>query len=138
MGDFWTWFNSSSEAFNSYEVETMKCGLLKNSPHIVVQAPGITPKEFKKITFLSNLQPIPLVLIVVFLVGYFTLLRQSNLVPSSTDNITKSHCLKFSDIAVADNYLLVKVRTTKTRSVNASLITYQNFKDLIVVQLRLG
>ena len=61
-----------------------KRGLFKNSSHVPIRAPRVTPSDFKRtFDFLSSLKSSPYVLIVSLIIGYFTLARQNDLVITS-------------------------------------------------------
>ena len=109
--------NPSAEAFTSHEVKLMKKAVFKMSKHVPRQAPPLLPGQFKFIVeFLARLNPPPSVLIVALLITYFTFLRQSNIVPSSSDLTLSQHVLKFKDVVLSTDSLIITVRSTKTRS----------------------
>ena len=114
-------------AFNAHEVKIMKRGLQKNSTHVIARAPSLDPTEFKQIIgFLSNLSPAPSVIIAALLIGYSILLRQSNQVPSSPQLMDNPHFLRFGDIKLAYNKLLVTVRCyTETWFGSSQPVTFQ-------------
>ena len=106
-----------SSAFLAHEIATLKRGLSKNSPHVATQAPAITPSDFKAIIdFLYGLSPRPLVLIMALLIGYYTMVRQSNFVMTSNTPGQCPHLLKFKDVSLTPDALFVTIRSTKTRS----------------------
>ena len=76
----------------------MKRGLTKNLNHVVNKAPGVTPNEFRAIiAYKYGLQPPAYVLIAALLVGYLTLVRQSNLVLTNPVIADCPHVLIFCD-----------------------------------------
>lgn len=102
--------------FDSHEIVIIKRAIIKNSDHVVSRAPPITPGELRSIIyFLSSLVPVPYVVIVALLLGFLTLMRQSNLVASTFDKIGP-HVIKFSDVQLFTQKLEVTLRSSKTRS----------------------
>lgn len=94
----------------------MKRAIIKTSKHVVSRAPPMSPAELRQIiSFLVNLVPVPYVIIVALILGFLTLMRQSNLVASSV-LVHGPHVLKFSDVCVKNNVLHVTLRSSKTRS----------------------
>ena len=103
-------------AFNAPEISVMKKGVVKNCMHVPSVVPGIPPSLFKSIIhFLHVMTPRPHVMIIALLVGYSTLVRQSNLIVYSNSSTIPHHVLKRGDVQIIDNALLVTIRSTKTR-----------------------
>ena len=103
-----------SSAFSAYEISVIKRGLSKNSKHVPTRATPLCPLDFKRIIqCLFTLDPKPVVLIVSLLFGYFTLIRQSNLV--TTGSVTSSpHVLKFKDVEVTEEAVFITIISTKS------------------------
>ena len=114
-----TWLKTcsgKSEVFDSYLVTVMKKGVSKNSDHSVIRAEPITPNDLCCIIdYLSVKSHYSKVVVALLLIAYHTLLRQSNLLPSSAA-CRSQHMLKFSDISCNANNLIVLVSSTKTRT----------------------
>ena len=107
----------TSVCFDAPEILTMKKGIAKNTGHVPSKAPAITPHDFKAIIgFLHALNPRPHVIIAALILGYFTLVRQSNLVVTAPHVHPSMHVIKRADVAVTESALLVTLRSTKTRS----------------------
>ena len=105
-----------SSSFDAPELATMKRGIIKNSTHIPGKAPSISPQDFKQvIDFLVQMNPCPYVLVVGLLLTYFTMARQSNIVMTTNSTDTFTHVIKFGDVQLLNNVLLVTIRSTKTQ-----------------------
>ena len=67
-------------AFDSYLVNILKHGVLHSSNHIPSQAPPLLPSQIKMIVhFCTTIHGNRTIIIADILLGYFTLLRSSNL-----------------------------------------------------------
>ena len=108
--------NPQELAFHAYEIKLMKRAIFKCSEHIPKQAPPITPQQFTAIIhFLTALNPPPRVLITALLVGYLTMLCQSNLVCHSINPSQNPYVLLYQDIKLIESAVIITVRSTKTR-----------------------
>ena len=114
-----TWVKASLgavSAFDSYPVSIMKRGIYNNSVHVPKKAHPITPSALKGIVrYLLSAGASTKVFVAALLIGYFTLLRQSNLVPLSAE-VESAHSLSFGDVVALPGTLLIRVLSTKTRS----------------------
>ena len=105
-----------SSGFDVSEQITMKKGLVKNSQHIPTKTPSISTQEFRQIiAFLINLDLCSHVLVIGLLLTYFTMARQSNIVMTTSSVATSSHVIKFGDIKLLNDAILVTITSTKTR-----------------------
>ena len=94
----------------------MKKAIFKSSKHVIKQALPLEPEQLTKIVrFLAVLNPPPFVLIAALLIGYLTMLRQSNLACNSDTIANSPHVLLYKDVLVRDSSLFITVRSTKTR-----------------------
>ena len=105
------WITASSgslSVFNAPEIVALKRGIFKNSLHTPFPAPAMSVVDFKQIiVFLVNLEPCPYVLIAALLLAFFTMARQSNLVTTAVDLANCDHLLRFRDITLLPDSLLV-------------------------------
>ena len=112
------WLSSCFEGkspFDAPEVKTLKKGLVKVSPHIVVQASPIVSVDLKRIIqFLASSRPVPRVSIASFIIAYLTLLMQSDLLSSASG--PGPHMLLARVVNLHDNKLYITVRSSKTWS----------------------
>ena len=93
----------------------MKRAIFKSYKHVIKQAPPLTPAHLKNtIRFLAILNVPPFVLITALLIGYLTMLRQSNLVWTSETVDSNPHVLLFKDVKLDTFKLVVTIRTTQT------------------------
>ena len=109
--------NPHAPSFSSNEVKLMKRAIFKSSSHVPKQAPALTPTHFTSIIrFMYTLRPPPYVLIIAFIVGYLTLIRQSNLVCIAGSRCLSPHVLRVKDVLITENALTITVHSTKTRT----------------------
>lgn len=112
-----TWLqslNASTKAFASYRAVLMIRALNKHMAHTPRQAEPVSPCQVKVVVkFLDKLGKKTCSIKVVFLLAYFTLLRQSNLLPRSRSD-PAPHLLARSDIAICKSGLCISVRSSKT------------------------
>ena len=102
------------KAFDSYHVKIVKKGVAKLRLHRPVQACPLTVVDIKNIiSCFSKLGKLGLVLNAATLIGYFTLLRQSNLLYSPSNQVP-DHTLRGCDVSHDAEGLLVWVRSSKT------------------------
>lgn len=103
-----------AKVFNSYSIGLVKKGVsnLKNVP--VMRAFPLKVKHIIRIyKYFKSLGSSAQVLNVALLIGYFTLLRQSNLFFSESP-CDPGHYLTGDDIRLNERFLRVRVRSTKT------------------------
>ena len=101
--------------FDTYQVSLMKKGVIRSSQHTTRQAPPLTPSQLKAtITYLRAAGPSAQVLTTALLIGYYTLLRQGNLLYSEARD-DPGHTLLARDVHITENGLIVTVWSTKTR-----------------------
>lgn len=101
--------------FTTYPVSVLKKGIARNSLHLVHQAPSLSPDSLRHVLLylLSSSTASP-VFVMLLIVGFTTLLRQSNLLLPSP--LARSrHILLFPHITASDTALEVTVSSTKTR-----------------------
>ena len=104
----------SPAPFDAYPVTLMKRGLHRASSHHTRRAPALTPALLADVQdFLQSAGPNRHVLTAALLLGYATLLRQSNLL-LSTNPALHVHALRARDVTRDPSGLLVHVRSTKT------------------------
>ena len=112
-----TWvllFGGSTSAFDSYQVNLMKNGVRRLSNHVPTPAPTITPADIKRVVrYLRAAGAEANVLVAAILMAYTTLLRQSNLLMSTSDS-APGHWLRRCDVSRTDLGLTVAVHSTKT------------------------
>ena len=107
--------NGATNGFDSYSVALMKRGIQRNSAHRVIQAPPLAPADIKNVViFMRSAGPNGLVLTAAILIGYFTLIRQSNLLVPDNVN-SDSHVVRTKDITATSTEIIIKLRSTKTR-----------------------
>lgn len=114
-----TWLRlmgAPTTAFDTYLLEVLKKGIARSSSHVPTQAPPLRPTDVRKaVCFFNSAGDNGPVLSAALLLGYFTLLRQSNLLlsPVRTD---PGHVLRAKDITLTREGLNVHVRSSKTLS----------------------
>ena len=80
-----------ASAFDTYLVKLLKRGLTRTSNHLPTRAPPLLPMDVRNaIRFYDTIGRNQYILVAVLLLGFFTLLRQSNLFYS--DHPIVSHC----------------------------------------------
>ena len=113
-----TWvllITGSAHAFDSYQVTLVKRGVQRLSQHVTRRASPITPQEMKEAIYhITATGPHAAVLTAALLIGYHTLLRQSNLLASHAQ-ADPGHTLQRSDITLTEKGITITVRSTKTR-----------------------
>ena len=89
------------------------------SGHVLAQSPPLLPMDVRNaICFYNSIGPNRHMLVVALLVGFFTLLRQSNLFYSHRAD-DPGHALRACDITITCDGLCVRVRSSK-KSTKAS------------------
>lgn len=111
----WTMLGGGNTSrFDTYPVNLMKKGVRRLSKHITMPAPPLTPADITQIVkYLQAAGPEANVLVAAILMGYSTLLRQSNLLATTSAN-DPGHWLRRSDVNRTAHGLSVAVRSTKT------------------------
>lgn len=103
------------QAFDGHQLALMKKGVQKMSTHAPHQAPPLTPKDILGVVAqFKKAGPEAAVLTAALLIGYNTLLRQGNLLQTTSHN-DPGHTLKAQDVIKTPTGLLVVVNSTKTR-----------------------
>lgn len=93
----------------------MKRSVSKNTNHIVLQAPSLSPSALKRtLLYLLESGFAAPVFVVVLMIAYATLLRQSNLILPAV-GASPRHILLFSHVKSAPGALEITVSSTKTR-----------------------
>ena len=103
-----------TSAFDAPHVLLLRKGVNRSFSHNTKQAPPLTPPLLRQVV--DFLTPTPTSLRVVksaLLLAYFTLLRQSNLLPRSL-KAPRSHELRLKDLILENNGLTIIVRSSKT------------------------
>ena len=101
--------------FSSPEVQAVLKGAARLSTHISAQAPGITPQDVMTIcNYLGQAGPPGITLKAALLLGYFTFLRQSNILSPSLEAWAGPHTLTRADVLPRPHGLTVVVRSSKT------------------------
>lgn len=112
-----TWVQAmgmATTSFDTYLVGVLKRGIHRNSNHVPAQAPPLSPSDIRKVVrFFATAGDNGPVLTAAILLGYFTLLRQSNLL-SSPSLASPGHTLRARDVSVTDTGLTIHVRSSKT------------------------
>ena len=105
--------NQSVLAFDDFQLSITLKGVSRNLKHVPRQAEPITVElllEFRSLLDLNR--PRHATFWCVLLLGFFCMLRKSNLVPDSQFDVGKQLCR--SDIKASDRCLLVTVKWSKT------------------------
>lgn len=101
-------------AFDTYPVSVVKRGVARSSLHVPRQAPPLTtPMLNDVIRYFRSAGPRARVLTAALLVGFFTLLRQGNLLITGRRN-DPGHTITAADVTDTGSQLDVYVRSTKT------------------------
>ena len=96
-------------------VKDTRQGIVKMSDHKTRRAPPITPEDIVTIVdYLWDTGPSGDVLIAAFLIGYFTLIRQSNLLSPNLDLWGGPHTIRRGDIVPVHGGLCLTIRSSKT------------------------
>ena len=113
-----TWVTAlrgDTRAFDAYPVDLMKRGVQRSSSHTPSRAPALSPHHLVSVfTFLQDVGPNGPVLQAALLIGYATLLRQSNLLLSPNSAVSH-HALRARDVTRSASGLTLVIRSTKTR-----------------------
>ena len=122
-----TWMSATLRPvaeFDTYRVGVFKKGLNRTMKHTPHRSFPVSPVHLEHMaTVLDGLGKEALVVKAALLVGFFTALRQSNLLTVGRDNTT--HTLLRSDITCKHNALQVKVRSSKTTKGLGQCRTYK-------------
>ena len=103
----------NTKGFKDVKIDIMKKGIAKKTKFIVKSATPLSVNKIKKvINKLHCMGKDGYVYIVVTLVSFFSLLRQSNLVV--TGGGEHSHTLRRQDVVVASGSLQIRIRSSKT------------------------
>ena len=104
----------SAAAFDTYHVAVLKRGLTRSMKHTPQPALPIWPEQVEHMArVLDGLGKAARVVKAVLLIGYFTALRQSNLLISGS-KAASLHTLRFEDVNYSKEAIRVTVRSTKT------------------------
>ena len=113
-------FGGSVAGFDTYPVSLARRGVQRLSHHVPALAPPLTPQDIKAVVrFFSSIGDNGLTLTAALLLGYFTLLRQSNLL-SVSPHQTSEHTIRVKDITSHQGGLNVHIRSSKTLLKSAS------------------
>jgi len=105
------------DPFNHHQVTMTKAGVLKSSTHVPRRAPPMTPQQLKKVCrYFDQGGAAGSICKAAWLFGYFTLVRQSNLVHTSTAWSGGRHTILRRDVSISPQGLVVTLRSTKTIS----------------------
>ena len=110
-------FDAGGDAsvFESRDTVRMKRALVKTHQRPPTQAPPLSPTDlFLVIQFLRRLGPASLAPIAALLMGYFTFMRQSNLVVSSPSAWNDPHTIRRRDVRPHNLGLSVSIMSSKT------------------------
>ena len=103
-----------TSAFDAPHVLLLRKGISRSFSHNTKQAPPLTPQLLRKVIDFLTPTPTPLrVVKAALLLAYFTLLRQSNLLPRSV-KAPRSHELRLKDLILENRGLTIVVRSSKT------------------------
>ena len=113
-----TWVGAlqgNAQSFDAYSVALIKRGIQRSSGHVPARALPVTPAHVSGlVSFLRSVGRNGLVLTAALLVGYRTLLRQSNLLLSPSAALAR-HAIRVRDVHRTTSGLQIDVRSTKTR-----------------------
>ena len=120
----------SAAAFDTYHVAVLKKGLVGSMQHTPHPALPIWPQQVEHMArVLDGLGKAARVVKAVLLIGYFTALRQSNLLISGS-KAAALHTLRFEDVNYSKEAIHVTVRSTKTATSTQRPIMYKLDKHL--------
>lgn len=103
-----------TSGFDSYSANLMKRGVRRLSTHVTSPAPPVTQADLSQVVaYLREAGPDANVLVAALLMGYSTLLRQSNLLASNSPQ-DPGHWMRFRDVTRTAYGMAVIVRSTKT------------------------
>lgn len=101
-------------AFDTYPVSVVKRGVARSSQHVPRQAPPLTLELLDNVLhFFRSAGPDARVLIAATLMGYFTLLRQGNLLVTGR-SYDPGHTIQGYDVDDTGSTLQVRIRSSKT------------------------
>lgn len=104
----------TAEHFDTYNVALLKRGLDRSMKHTPAVSPPIWPEHIEHMSrVLDELGKEARVIKAVLLIGYFTALRQSNLIAGS-GAARSTHALKAKDVTERTGELWVTVHTSKS------------------------
>lgn len=116
--------------FSSFEYNQLLSGLAKRSQHVPLRAAPLTLGHLRTIAeFLDSTPSAPLGAKPCLLIGFHTFLRSGNLLSPTISSWGGAHTICARDITLTDEGLLVRVRSTKTKSDPSpvtALIPWQN------------
>jgi hypothetical protein len=111
-----TWLDSlgaNTAQFRSYCLDLIKRGLPSAMSHTPKRFLPVTPDRVRSSSrVLNDMGPHAPVIVSTLLILYFTLIRQSNILPSSPN--AHEHALRLSDVADQQSSLKISLRTSKT------------------------
>lgn len=114
----------SVDHINKFILNLSLKGIAKLNPHSVKQAEAMTPEILLNIAKVLNLDDkTDLVYWCLFLFAFFLLARKSNLVPTTTKDISLKHCLFRENVDDCGNYLMVSFKWTKTIQAGERILT---------------
>ena len=106
--------NVNTDAFQDMPFRLTVMGLARNNTHVPRQAPPITPKILKDIHALLDFSvEEDLLFWAVVLVGFFLLLRKSNLVPDTSKSFNGGKQIKRSDLQFEQDHVKVTLNWLK-------------------------
>lgn len=110
-------------AFDTYPVSVVKRGVARSSLHVPRQAPPLTVELLDLIVkYFRSSGRSAKVLSAALLLGFFTLLRQGNLLVTGR-SYDPGHTIKAADVVDTGSHLQVHVRSTKTTRSAADAFT---------------
>lgn len=96
-------------------VRMVRKGIGNMSSHQVKKAPAISPDDIKHlVTYLRSAGPEGVVLEAAFLIGYLSLVRQSNLLTPALDMWGGAHTIRRQDISQTPLGLCLRITSSKT------------------------
>lgn len=111
-------------AFSSFEYQQMFSGISKRSSHTLKRAAPLGPEHIRIILDFADSSPlIPRSVKPCILIGYFTFLRESNLLSPTMSGWGGPHTIMAQHIVVSDVGLLITVHSTKTKADTAPVTT---------------
>lgn len=101
--------------FNDFKLKLTLKGIKRTKKHAIKQAEPITPKILLDMRSMMNLSnPLHVVLWALFLVGFYLMLRKSNLVPDSIQTFDPFKQLLRSDLQLNKKAAVFHIKWTKT------------------------
>jgi integrase len=105
----------TSEAFDSPIVRQCVAGVARSSTHVPRPVPPLLPEDIRIIAdYAGNGGPEGTVIRAAVLLGYFTMVRQSNLLAPDGSTLPGPHTIRRMDVSSTPGGLEVAVRSSKT------------------------